>query len=214
MVLKVQEPHDGGGEDFGRIEDGSYPARLVQIIDIGEQERIDFDTGKPTGQYQRRLFLTFEFPTETIEMNGEEWPRWQSMEVTLSFHKRAKLPQIVSALDPKYQVTDLSELVGRPALVTIGSTKNGRPKITNIVQLPKGMQVEDLKSPPVVFDMDDFDVEVFNTLPNFIQNRIKEAKNFSADMLPDNNEEESKKKQDKEEPKSEAPNDFDDELPF
>ena len=211
MALKIQETQSDNGQDYGRIEDGSYPARLVQVVDIGEQEQIDFETGNPTGKYQRRLFLTWEFPTEQIEINGENWPRWLSQEVTLSFHERAKLPQIIAALDPKKQANDLSELLGKPSLVTVGSTKNNKPKVTNVVQLPKGMQVGELKNNPVAFDMDDFDEEVFNSFPQFVQDKIKQARNFREDMLSQGNgNQESKAPAEAET----APSDYDDEIPF
>lgn len=207
MALKIQETQgDNEQQDFGRIEDGSYPARLVQVIDVGQQERIDFETGQSTGEYHQRAFLTWEFPTETIEINGEQWPRWLSQEVTVSFHERAKLPQIIAALDPKKEAQHLGDLLGKPALVTVGSTKNNKAKVTNVVQLPKGMQVDDLKNQPVVFDMDNFDEEVFNNLPQFIQNKIREARNFNPDLLS-NQDTETKEQQQSQEG-------FDDDLPF
>lgn len=197
MSLKIGEE-----QVQDRIEDGSYPVRLVQVIDIGLQEKIDFDTNQPTGSYHPRAILTWEFPTERIEVDGEDRPRWLSQEVTISYHERAKLPQIIQALDPQREAETLVDLLGRPALSTVASTKNNKPKIASIVQLPKSLQVGELENDPVAFDMDDFDNEIFNSLPDWLKNRIKEAKNYPF--------------QDQEGVggDDDAPAEFDDDIPF
>jgi hypothetical protein len=59
-----------------RIAEGTYPARLVQLISIGIQES-EWQGEKKTSP---KVILTFELPTETILLNGEEQPKWLSKE--------------------------------------------------------------------------------------------------------------------------------------
>ncbi len=186
MSLKIKNPNQGGGnnQNIPRMEDGTYPARLVQIIDLGRQEKTDFQTGEKTGEYRPELFLTWEFPDETVEINGGQWPRWLSQRTTLSFNEKAKLVKIIYALDPKYQASDLSDLLGNAALVTVGSTKNNNPKITDVVALPKGMgnNVGTLQNTPKALDLSDPDTEMFNNLPNFIQEIIQQSPDCPAEL--------------------------------
>ena len=63
--------------DYGRVEDGTYPARIVRIIDFGMQYATDWKTGEVkkyedgNDVVQHRVWIDFEFPTETIEIDGE-----------------------------------------------------------------------------------------------------------------------------------------------
>ena len=49
MSLDLNKADSGSGQktDFGRLEDGSYHARIVNVIDIGEQHQSDWQTQKP-----------------------------------------------------------------------------------------------------------------------------------------------------------------------
>lgn len=180
MSLAIgKEPKSSG---FGRIEDGTYPARLVQVIDLGVQELTDYKTGEVKGT-ANRVYLCWEFPTETIEVKGEIKPRWQGKEYTISYHEKAALPGVIKALDPKGEAKYLSDLLGKPCMVGIGSTSGGNAKITGVFQLAKGMPVDELQNPARAFDFSDPDVEVFKLLPEFLQDKIKGAVNFEGSRL-------------------------------
>lgn len=81
MALKAQAATGGKKTDFGRVEDGTHMARVVQIIDLGMQQQTDWktgeartwDDGKP--MIKPEVFITFEFPTERIDIDGESKPR-------------------------------------------------------------------------------------------------------------------------------------------
>lgn len=205
MVFKIgDDPRAQTGGDNGRIEDGVYPARLVQLIDIGEQPQEDLKTGEVKG-FARELWMTFEFPTERIEVDGEDRPRWQSRQVKLSFNKRSNLTKYLKALDPKGKSKTIEELLGATCQVEIGSTSTGKAKIVNVSSLMKGMQVGELENPTKSFDMDNPDMEVFEGLPDFLKEKMQNARNYPNSKLAeiqDNGD-----SNDKEE-------DFDDDLPF
>jgi len=172
-----------GGKDFGVIEPDTYEARLVQIIDLGVQTQIDYQTKEPKPS-QNRAILTFEFPTERIEVKGEDRPRWYSREYTLSSHEKAGIMKVVAALDPKWDVDKpLSDLLGKPCQVCIEHTSGGKPKITNIVKVGKSMKVGELENPATFFDFDDPNIDLFKTFPQWIQEKIKEAENYSGSTL-------------------------------
>lgn len=161
-----------------RIPEGTYPARLVQMVSLGVQET----EWKGVVKQSPKIMLTFELPTETITINGEEQPRWLSREFTLSLSDMSNLTPVVKALDPKGECSDLSELLGKPCMVQVGSTATGNAKITNIVAPMRGMPVAEIYNPDkmLAFDFESPDLEVFATFPQFIQDKIKSAKNYTG----------------------------------
>lgn len=189
-----------------RVEDGTYLARLVQLIDFGVHPQVDFQTGEPRNP-AHRLWVVFELPTELINVGGEERPRWQGREYTLSFHEKSGLTALINALDPGGEAKTLTELLGNPCMITIGSTKNNNPKIVNVVGVPKGMTVPPLDNPTRAFNLEDPDLEIFEGLPKWMQDKITSSLNFNDSSLSKVLEGGVS------EPSDEVP-DYDDDLPF
>ena len=173
----------GGSKNFGRIEDGTHVARIIQVIDLGIQKN-EFQGEE---KIQPQVMITFEFGTETIEIEGVQKPRWLGKQYTVSNHEKAALTSLVNAVDPDGKVTGKgkhpNKLLGLPAMVTVGSTATGNAKIVGVSRLMKGLQVDELFNPPVYFDLDDYDtnsVAVFNALPDWLKGKIQEAMNFNT----------------------------------
>ena len=175
-------------KDFGRVEDGAYPARIVQIIDFGLQYETDwktqeiktYDDGNP--MIKHKVWINFEFPEETIEIDGEVKPRWYGKEYTVSAHEKSALHALLKAVDGKGVATsngrNVKGLLGLPAMVTIGSTSTGKAKVSAVSGVPKGLQVGSLANPEGFFDMDSEDVDAFEALPNWMKERIKSGIGF------------------------------------
>ena len=179
MTLDISKYKTTGTKDFGRSEDGNYPARLAQVIELGLQPMEDYTT-KEAKDPKPRCMLTFEFPTETIEVGGEEKPRWYGKEYTLSGHEMAALPKVVSALDPGGEETDLSKLLSRAVMVEIGTTSGGKAKVVNVSKLMKGLTVDQLVNDPVVFSLDNPDKKVFEKFPQWIREKIEGALDYEG----------------------------------
>lgn len=218
MAFKIgSDSRAATGGDRGRIEDGTYPTRFVQIIDMGVQNDEDYKTGEVKGT-SRHLWITFEFPTERIELEKEgekvDLPRWQSKEVKLSFDDRANLTKFIKALDPKGTSKTLEGLLGKPCMVEVGSTSGNKAKLVHAFSLPKGMTVDELENDPQAFDMDSADLDVYDKLPDFLKEKIQEAHNFEGSDI------QKKLLERGDEVKSDEPDvaaddiDFDDDLPF
>jgi hypothetical protein len=179
LILKdVKSPR----KDYGRLEDGTYPARIVQVVDFGIQKQTDWQTGEETDP-KPRLMITWEVPGETItiedkEGNSEERPRWQGREYTISSFEQAGLMKLVSALKPDLESFD--ELLNLPCMIQVGSTSGGKAKITSVMSMPKGVPVGDLANEPTMFDFDNPNRELFESLPNWQQEKIKSALNYDG----------------------------------
>lgn len=174
MALNLSEAKKNDRPDYGRIDEGTYPARVVQIIDIGLQ----VEDYKGEVKEKNKVFVTFEFPTETITIDDEEKPRWLSKEFVVSFHEKSALTALINAV-PK-ELEYLSDLIGEAVMVGVGTTSSGKAKVTSVAKLMKGVNIPGLQNKSVAFDFDEPDMDVFHSLPEFLQTKIKEAKNFEG----------------------------------
>lgn len=175
------------------IEPGTYPARLVQIIDLGLQPQRPFKgTEKPPAQ---EIMLTYELVDEFMkdeEGNDiEDKPRWISE--TLPFYglaaDKAKSTQRYNAFDPAGDYDgDFTEAVGGPINVTIVNNAVG-DKVYDNVATVSAMRPRDagacpeLVNPSKVFDLDAPDLELFKALPEWIRKKIQENLNYAGSAL-------------------------------
>lgn len=218
------------------LEAGTYPARLVQVIDLGVQEQQPFKgEAKPPVQ---EIMTTYEFADEFIKDEDgndlEDKPRWLSENFPLHnlASELAKSSKRYVALDPNIELDgDWTALVGRPAMVTIaqnpGKGKNAGKIYEKIVSTSSmtakmAAKLPDLKNPPKVFDQSDVStVDIFFTLPQWLQDKIKTGLEWEGSAMAkavanykkkeDNAEESNNKKGGKK--KAPAPVDEDDDEP-
>jgi hypothetical protein len=166
-----------GGGDKGRIGEGTFPARIVQILDLGKQE----DEWKGETFIRDKLWLTFEFPTETITYTKDNVevtrPRWLSGEFTKSTGDKAKLTPIVKATNP--DAASFEDLLNCALLVEVGTTSGGKDKYASAMALPKGMVVAPLDNETKYFDMAEPDMLVYESLPDFLKEKMKESPDFA-----------------------------------
>ena len=214
-------------QDFGRVDDGTYSGRVVQIIDIGRQQETAWVKGKAVPQYyvvdedgkvvkndegyakktseetsfpviQPKVYMAFELPTETIEINDEQMPRWQSKEYNVT--NSGALIKLVKALNPS--ASKISDIAGFPCMVTIGSTDSGNAKVTSVSPLMKGLEVAEVSKGPIVFDMSNPDMEVFNSLPDFLKEKIKASEGYDESKFQQGQDQAA------------GFDDFDDDIPY
>lgn len=176
------------------IEPGTYPARVVQIIDLGLQNQRPYKgQDKPPVQ---EIMLTYELvDTFMVDKDGnelEDKPRWISE--TLAFYglyaEKAKSTQRYHALDPSGDYDgDFTKTIGQPVNVTVVNNPGQNGKIYDNVATISAMRQRDAdKCPPLVndhkvFDLDNPDIKVFSSFPQWIQDKIKENLNYEGSAL-------------------------------
>ncbi len=186
---------NGGGNKVpqANIEPGTYPARLVQILDLGLQAQRPYQgKDKPPAQ---EIMLTYELvDTFMLDENGEELtdkPRWISE--TLPFYglfaDKAKSTQRYNAIDPTGEFDgDFTKAIGQPINVTVVNNAVGDKVYDNIATI-SAMRPRDadkcpeLVNPSKLFDLDNPDLEVFNSLPEWLRDKIKANLNFKGSAL-------------------------------
>lgn len=179
------------------LDPGTYPCRVVQVLDLGVQTQKPFDN-KPKPPVQE-IMITYEFLDEfCLDEDGEiqeDKPRWLSE--TFPFHSLAadlaKSTKRYKALDPQEVYEgDFTQLVGTPCMVTVvhnpGKGKNADKVFTNIAGVsamrPKeAAKAPDLVNEPKVFVLDEPDMVVYKSLPEWLQEKIASNLEFEGSAL-------------------------------
>lgn len=175
------------------LEPGTYPARLVQIIDLGLQAQKPYQ-GKDKSPAQEVMFTYELVDSFMLDESGneiEEKPRWISETLPMFplFADRAKSTQRYNAFDPKGDFNgDFSLAIGMAVNVAIVNNTQGDKTYDNIGGVgsmrPKDSEkCTPLKNPTKLFDADEPNMEVFNTLPKWIQDKIKGNLNYQGSAL-------------------------------
>lgn len=175
------------------IEPGTYPARVAQVLDLGLQPQRPYQGQEK--QPKPEIMVTYELVDEfCLGENGEELedkPRWLSERMPLNplSSELAKSTKRYYAIDPQeVKEGDFAELVGMPCNVTIIQRESGGKIYDNVgnvssVRARDVSRMPDLKNEPRVFDMSNPDMEVFGSLPEWIQELMKSNLEFKGSAL-------------------------------
>ncbi|MDM1049500.1 hypothetical protein HX018_14765 [Sphingobacterium hotanense] len=156
---------------------------------------IHIGTVKETIQGNEKLLnkvrIGWELPTETKvfkEENGPQ-PLVISKEYTLSLHENAHLRSDLKSwrgqdfTEDEVKQFDISVLVGVPCLLAITHKKstNGKTyeEISAISKVVKGMDVPAAVNSPIVLEYDNWSEETFNSLPNFIKEKVAQSMEYN-----------------------------------
>ena len=175
------------------IEPGTYPARLVQLLDLGLQPQRAYKGAEkaPANEILLTYELVDEFMKDEEGNDIEDKPRWISE--TLPFYglaaDKAKSTQRYNAFDPSGDLDgDLTKAMGFPINVTIVNNAVG-DKVYDNVATVSTMRPRDagacpeLKNPAKVFDLDAPDLELFKSLPEWIRTKIESNLNYEGSIL-------------------------------
>lgn len=210
MALNARKA-SGGGSKQAPMEAGTYPARTVQMIDYGVQKQNDYQGQKKNPVNE--VGITYEFLDEFMkDEDGEDKldkPRWLSERVPLHNlnSDKAKSTKRYYALDPNEEhAGDFSKLTDIPCMVTVVNNEKDGNVYTNIAAV-SAMRAKDIKNagplvnPPKVFSLDDPDMTIFGSLPEWVQDKIKQNLDFGGSkleaLLKDAPKKEKAKKEDK-----------------
>ena len=168
------------------VEPGVYLSVCVGYIDLGEQYSEKFKNYATKGMY------IWEIPSETIEVDGEVKPRQLSREYTLSSSKKGNLRGTIESWngrtysDDEFAEFELCDQVGKPCqLQVVLNETNEYANVSNLMPLPKGFPAPTTETKFIRWDMDKWDDAVFQELPEWIQEKIKNSTQYQKDHAPD-----------------------------
>lgn len=169
------------------VEAGTYLALCIGVVDLGVQETAFNGKTRYTPQVQ----FIFELPTEMIEVDGQQQPRWLSRRFSVSASKKGNLRRFIETWlgktfsDDAFADFDLFSLLHKPAMLTVALSEDGQyANIASAVALLKGMQPPEAISAPISFDVDEWDQDAFEKLPEYLQELIQKSTQFREAHLP------------------------------
>jgi len=188
MAMNARKVKNNSGPKAPLIDEGAYPSRLQGVVDLGLQPQ---EYAGETKTPKNELWTTYELSDEFMpDENGEpdeSKPRWFSERFALNNldSDLAKSTKRYYALDPNEEEEgDWAALIGRPVITTIvkkgeynniGGTSTMRPK--------EAAKLPELVNAPRIFSMDEPDIDVFLSLPTFVQDWIKGGLEFEGSKL-------------------------------
>jgi len=166
------------GEDF-KIEalgSGTYVARIVGILDIGNQWNTNMNTGEK--EIKHRVMFIYELPQNTIATENGPMPRWLIKEynVPQTNDDRASLNQIFKNL-AKPEDNAITDLIGYPCMVNTGLSSGNKDKVIGVVGVPAGMEdsVPPLANPPFTITSEQWDdLDAMSKIKPFMQKKIQD----------------------------------------
>lgn len=172
------------------IPAGSHIARCYGMIQIGTVKEKTL-TGEEREVH--KVLIDWELPNETAVFNPEkgEQPFVFSKDYTLSMHELSSLRKMISAwrgkslTDAEANDFDITKLVGATCMLNIvhKASKDGSKTYANLAgvsPLPKGFKCPDQVNPTRVLEYDNWNQEVYLSLPDWLADKIASSKEYKA----------------------------------
>lgn len=166
----------------------TYIGICVGVIDLGAQYSEKFK------KYTPKVMLIWEIPSETVEVDGEQKPRWQSKEYNATLNEKGNLAKDLTSWRGKSLTQEESEkgldlqmMLGRSAMlsITVEEKDSGTyNRIGGIMGLPAGVPQPTTESELLSFDMDEWDNKVLEALPDWIREKIMRSSEYQEKHAP------------------------------
>ena len=169
------------------MEPGVYVGVCVGILDLGEQYSENFK------KYSNDVRFIWEIPGETVMVDGEEKPRQLYRTFTISAGKKSNLRKFLSSwngkayTDGEFGELELFDQLGKGCQLQVVLSEDGQyNNIDNLMGLPKGMPAPKASSPFIKWDMDQWDEEAFQALPDWAREKIEKSTQYQKLHAPEN----------------------------
>lgn len=181
----ITATNEGGG-NFAPMEQGTYLARCYSMVHIGTI----LESYQGQDKLQNKVRISWEFPTELKEFKqGEgEKPYVLSKEFTLSLHEKSTLRAFLKSwrgkdfTEDEAKAFDISKLIGVPCTASvIHVEKDGKKyaQIASVSTVMKGATVPSQINPSFELNYDNFDLDKFKSLPEFIRKKMEGSNEFA-----------------------------------
>ena len=166
------------------LEPGVYMAGCVVVADLGDQYSEKFKKSS------RKVVFSFDIPSETIEIDGEQKPRQLSKRCTFSVSKKGTLNKMLNAWmnanmsEQELGELDLFSLIGRGCQIRVTVSEDGaHNNIEDVMALPKGMPAPQSNTAPITYDIDEdgFTGEKWDALPTWMREAIEKSDQYQQD---------------------------------
>lgn len=180
---------DKGGADFEMTPEGTYVARCYKIIDLGTQKGSEAYGGKE----QHKVMIGWELLDNDVKMEDGR-PFTVNQFYTVSLHEKSKLRKDLEAWRGKKFTAeelagfDLANVLGVYCMLQVVHSEDGKYANVNAIMSYKGEKPKPVND-NVVFDIDEPDMAVFETMSDNMKGKIMTAPEWkgskqTASMAP------------------------------
>lgn len=184
----------GGSGNFKRVPAGVFIGRCYSLIDLGTQ----LTDGQYGQKQQHKIRIGWELFGEdeqgqplTVEVDGKEMPMTISKSYTVSLHEKAALRKDLAAwrgrdfTEEEAKAFDVSKLIGAYCMINVTTSEtNGKvySNVAGITPLPGALKNSKPAAvhPPVIFNLDEPDLSVFETFHEKLQEAIKRSPEWAT----------------------------------
>ncbi len=182
--MSITATNEGGG-NYTPLEAGTYPARCYSMVHIGTIQE-EFQGEK---KIMNKVRISWELPTELKEFKqGEgEKPYVLSKEFTLSLHEKSSLRAFLKSWrgkdfsEDEAKSFDVTKLLGVTCMLSVGHKESkGKvyAEINSVSPIIKGFTVPAQINPTFELNYDNFIMDAFMTLPEFIRKKMEGSLEF------------------------------------
>lgn len=166
------------------LEAGVYMAVCVVVADLGDQYSEKYKKSS------RKVVFSFDIPSETIEIDGEQKPRQLPKRCTFSVSKKGTLNKMLNAWmnanmsEQELGELDLFSLIGQGCQIRVTVSEDGaHNNIEDVMALPKGMPAPQSDTAPITYDIDEdgFTGEKWDALPTWMREAIEKSDQYQQD---------------------------------
>jgi hypothetical protein len=176
------------------IPAGNYVARCFSMIELGTVPENYMGETKQL----RKVRITWELPTETKVFDEKKGPQPLaiSKEFTLSMHEKGNLRKMLASwrgkdfTDDEAKSFDITKLLGKPCMLNIihkpGKSDPSKiyEEIAGVTSIPKGFNVPEQVNKTQELYYDNFNEDLFNSLPDFIKTKMQTSVEWQAMKQP------------------------------
>jgi hypothetical protein len=192
MGLVAKDTSNGG--NFKKVPTGAYIGRCISVIDLGTQKTSGQFGEKSVHKVQLRWELFGEDASGeplTVEFQGKSMPMTISKSYTMSLHEKAGLRKDLQAwrgkdfTEEEAKGFDISKLLGQYCMVNVTHSESGGKTYANVAGLtPVPSALKNAKPQgvheTVMFDLDNIDMEVFDSFHEKLQQTIQSSPEWQA----------------------------------
>lgn len=172
------------------IPAGNYIARCYQMIEIGTVQ----EAFQGQNKQLKKVRIGWELPEETRVFSQEkgEQPFVISQEYTLSMHEKATLRKMLASwrgkdfTEDEAKSFDVTKLIGATCMLNVihkpSKTDPTRiyEQIGSVSPLPKSVKCPPQVNKTILLEYDTFNNELFESLPDFIKDKMKGSLEYAA----------------------------------
>jgi hypothetical protein len=192
--MAIIATNKGGESNYTPIPAGNHIARCYSMIELGTLTEVILGQEKT----MHKIRLTFELPDELKVFNAEkgEQPCVISKEFTLSMNEKSNLRAFLKSwrgkdfTEEEATAFDVTKLLGVPCLLNIIHKPSKKDpsriydEIASATPLMKNMVCPPQVNPTFEFSLSEWNQEAFDTMPDFIKDKIRMSKEYIQMFAP------------------------------